>query len=32
MDMWRNVLKVLKVYTRGIVFGKEIQKKIAGVL
>ena len=29
MDMWENVLRVLKVYT---VSGKERQKEMAGVL
>ena len=32
MDMWGNVLRVLKVYTRGMVMGKKCRKKIAGVL
>ena len=27
MDMWKNVLMVLKVYTGGMVLGKEIQKE-----
>ena len=32
MDMWENVLRVLMVYTGGMVLGKEMQKKIARVL
>ena len=32
MDMWGNMLRVLKVYTGEMVLGKEMQKKIAGVL
>ena len=32
MDMWGNVLKVLKVYAEGMELGKEMQKKIVGVL
>ena len=27
MDMWGNVLRVLKMYTGGIVLGKEMQKE-----
>ena len=27
MDMWGNVLRVLKVYTGGMIFRKEMQKE-----